>query len=373
MSRVDRLARGEQVVRFSVWWKRMLVVSSVLMVVSIGALFARGLNLGIDFRGGTSWQVSAPGVSVQQARDVMAAIGEGGAKVQIVGQDNVRVQARIDDPAKRDEIRQALADLGGVQPNDVTVSTVGSSWGSDITSAAIRALVVFFVLLFGYLAWRLEWRMATAAIIAVVHDIILSLGVYALFQFEVAPATLIAFLTILGYSIYDTIVVFDKVIDNEPKASVANRMAYPEMVEMSMNQVLLRSINTSVTTLIPVLSTLIVGSFILGVVTLQEFAIALTIGLTAGAYSSIFIAAPVLVFMKQREPRYQQLSERLAVRGAAVSDTAHIDDVAGEQAPSVAGAPTTKTTKAAADRRRTPVATNTVIPPRPRKKPTKRG
>lgn len=367
MSVVNRLTLGEPVIDFKRWWRRGLVFSAVLIVLSIGSLFTRGLNLGIDFRGGTSWQVAAPGVTVDQARDALSSIGEGEAKVQIVGQDTLRVQARVEEETKQDEITDKLAELAKVDRSQVGISTVGSSWGSDVTRSAIRALVVFFILIFAYLAWRLEWKMALGAVAAVVHDIVISVGIYSIFQFEVTPATVIAFLTILGYSIYDTIVVFDKVQENQGKASLSNRMTYEDMVAMSMNQVLIRSLNTSVTALLPVLATLVVGSFILGAVTLEEFAIALTVGLTAGAYSSIFIAAPVMVWAKEREPRYRQLRERLEGRADTVvaEETAEQSSDASEG--SAAGAP-----RKAADRRRTP-APSTAIPPRPRKKPTKRG
>ncbi len=198
---------------------------------------------------------------------------------------------------------------------EVSVSTVGASWGSDITEASVRALVLFFAAILLYLTIRLEWRMAVAAIVAVAHDVIISVGVYSIFQFEVTPGTVIAFLTILGYSIYDTIVVDDKIKENERFVGLTGRMTYAQMVNRSMNQVLLRSINTTVVALLPVISLLVVGSWILGAVTLQEFSLALLVGLTAGAYSSIYVAAPILVWLKEKEPKNRSVRERLEASG----------------------------------------------------------
>ena len=176
--------------------------------------------------------------------------------------------------------------------------------GRSITEKAIRALVIFLVLVALFIAWRLEWRMALAAIIAMLHDVLISVGVYSVFRFEVTPATVVAFLTILGFSLYDTIVVFDKVNDNADRFS-GPRVPYADVINVSMNQVLMRSINTSIAAVLPVLSLLVLGAGILGAVTLQEFALALLVGLITGSYSSIFIASPLLGMLKEREPRYR--------------------------------------------------------------------
>ena len=195
---------------------------------------------------------------------------------------------------------------------------MGPTWGSEISHKAIRALIFFLVAVGLYITWTLrEWRMAFGALAAVLHDIVISLGVYALLQIEVTPATVIAFLTILGFSLYDTVVVFDKVRENTPKVSVAGRMTYTEMANMSMNQVLMRSINTSLTALLPVLSILVVGAWIMGAATLEEFGLALLVGLLAGAYSSIFIATPIVAWLKEREPQYRLVRERLGRRSAS--------------------------------------------------------
>lgn len=303
MSFGNRLLTGETRVDFLKLWKRGLVLSAVLMLVSIGALVTRGLNYGIDFEGGIVWEVKVSGVSIDDARAALEPSGLGEVKIQTVGEDVLRIQAGNDAREKETEVSDELAALAGVERQDVSVSTVGPSWGDEITKSAIRALVFFFLAILLYLSIRLEWRMAVAALVAVLHDIILSAGVYALFGLEVTPATVISFLTILGYSIYDTIVVFDKVQENEARPSVGGKLSYPELMNLSMNQVLLRSINTTVVALIPVISILVIGSFVLGVTTLREFSLALAIGLTAGAYSSIFVAAPVVAWLKERDPK----------------------------------------------------------------------
>jgi preprotein translocase subunit SecF len=209
----------------------------------------------------------------------------------------------------------------------VSVSNVSSSWGRSITEKAIRALLAFFLLVSLYIAWRFEWKMAIAAIAAMAHDVAVSVGAYSLLGFEVTPATVIAFLTILGFSLYDTIVVFDKVKDNADRYA-AQRVSYADITNVSMNQVLMRSLNTSFAAVLPVLSLLVLGAGVFGAVALQEFALALFVGLLTGAYSSIFIATPLLTIMKEREPKYRPLigqmslgadMARLATTGAPVS------------------------------------------------------
>jgi preprotein translocase subunit SecF len=188
----------------------------------------------------------------------------------------------------------------------VSVTSVSSSWGRAITEKAVRALVIFLVLVTIYISWRFEWRMALAAIVAMAHDVIISVGVYSVLQFEVTPATVVAFLTILGYSLYDTIVVFDKVQDNV-KHFAGTRMQIADIVNVSTNQVLMRSINTSISSLLPVLSLLILGSGVFGAVTLREFAIALLVGMLTGAYSSLFVATPLVALLKRREAKFASL------------------------------------------------------------------
>ena len=278
-------------------WRIGAIASAVLVIIAGGALIIRSLNLGIDFDGGTSWEVPVSDVGVGEARDALRPVGQDQAAITILGGDVLRVRAAATDEATIDAVSEALGELASIAPSEVGVTTVGPTWGDEITSKAQRALLVFFVLIAAYITIRFDWRMATAALVAVVHDLVLTVGFYALLQFEVTPATVIAFLTILGYSLYDTIVVFDKVRDNLGRPALVGSMSFPELVSLSSNQVLMRSVNTTLTSILPILSMLVVGSFILGATTLQEFAIALAIGLLTGAYSSIFVASPLLVWL----------------------------------------------------------------------------
>jgi preprotein translocase subunit SecF len=388
MSALRRLYRGENDIAFSKWWRRGLVLSSVLIIISILSLFTRGLNLGIDFEGGVSWEVKAPGVSVTVTRSALEGVGEGQAKIQTVGNDIIRVQGPAADATHREDVSKVLADLAGGQVTDVSVSDVGPSWGKEITKSAERALVIFLLAILLYLSIRLEWKMAVAAVLAMVHDVIISVGVYSVFQLEVTPPTVIAFLTILGYSIYDTIVVFDKVKENQARPGLATRMTYTDLSSLSMNQVLLRSVNTSVVAIIPVVSMLVVGALILGAVTLEEFSIALLVGMISGAYSSIFVAAPIVVWLKEREPKNRKLAERLAAtRGPGISSrqaakAAADDDLIAEEAQYEAedaadagtgGVATATKPRPSSAPSGTPIMpASGVIPPRPRKKGKKR-
>lgn len=316
--RLQRLYHGETTADFfgRRWWGFGL--SIVLVAVTVGSLFVQGLNLGIDFKGGVAWEAPATkGMSIDAAREVLDAnkIDSGNAKIQTLGSgdgERIRIQVGEQTPEVRDAVQSDLADKSGVETVDVSVSDVSSSWGRSITEKAIRALLVFFLLVSLYIAWRFEWKMALAAIAAMAHDVVVSVGIYSIFQFEVTPATVIAFLTILGYSLYDTVVVFDKVKENADRFA-AQRVSYADITNVSMNQVLMRSLNTSFSSLLPVLSLLLLGAGLLGAVALQEFALALFVGMATGAYSSIYIATPLLTIMKQSEPKYRTLVGQMSL------------------------------------------------------------
>jgi preprotein translocase subunit SecF len=382
MNAIRRLLRNENHYNFVKAWRVGLVVSAALVVVSLLALFTRGLNWGIDFEGGTSWELPSNGLSVSEARDVMRPLGQATATIQTLGGDTLRVRSEVTSEDDAGKIRDALATAAKIQPSDVAVTTVGPTWGSEISHKAVRALIFFLVAVGLYITWTLrEWRMAVGALTAVLHDIVISLGVYALLQIEVTPATVIAFLTILGFSLYDTVVVFDKVRENTPKVSVAGRMTYTEMANMSMNQVLMRSINTSLTALMPVLSILVVGAWIMGAATLEDFGLALLVGLLAGTYSSIFIATPVVAWLKEREPQYRLVRERLGRRGVAdivarpaagrpAGELVDVGSVAAGASGGPNGAPSPTGAAAAkpAAGRPLPSTYSSSHPPRPRKK-----
>ncbi len=214
--------------------------------------------------------------------------------------------------AKLDQIKGALQRYGSVSVPEA----VSATWGNTVTNKALVALGVFFLLIAAYLTFRFEWRMAVAAILAVIHDILLTVGVYAVTGFQVVPATVIAFLTILGFSLYDTVVVFDKVGENTPTVGTDRADTYSKMVNRSLNQVLMRSLNTSFVAVLPVASLVFVGSGLFGATALKDFAVALFVGLATGAYSSIFVAAPILAWLKEREPRYRAVRERALAQEA---------------------------------------------------------
>ena len=209
-------------------------------------------------------------------------------------------------------MRQAFAEAAEVDVVNVNVNLVSSTWGDEITEKALRALVIFLSLVALFIAFRFEWRMAIAAILAMIHDVVISVGIYSIFQFLVTPATVIAFLTILGYSLYDTIVVFDRIRENESRIGTKKPL-YADIVNVSMNQVLMRSLNTSFSAIIPVLSLLVVGAWIMGQSTLTEFAVALLIGMLTGAYSSILVAVPLLFWLKQTDANWKSQSRSWAV------------------------------------------------------------
>jgi preprotein translocase subunit SecF len=309
-----RLYHGETNIDFVGRTKLWFALSGAVILIGLVSLFTRGLNLGIDFEGGTVWEVDANGHGVTEARDTVSDAGIDDAEVQTLSSGNderLRVSSEESTNEARQDVSEALSRLTGEDVDAVSVNSVGPSWGEEITSKAIRALVVFLVLITIYITIRFEWEMALATLAALVHDILVTVGVYSLFGFPVTPATVIAVLTILGYSIYDGIVVFDRVDENAKALASSGKTTYSQMVNDSLNEVLMRTLNTSVTALLPILSLLVIGSLVLGATTLQEFALALFIGLASGAYSSIFIASPLLAILKEREPRWKALRKRL--------------------------------------------------------------
>jgi len=323
MSGFGRLYRGETTVDYYSKRKPAFIVSGAFMLVSVIVLVFGGLNLGIDFRGGVAWEAPATSTLDSDAvREVLEANGVDttNAKLQTLqGADGERIRVQVGDQtdAVRSAVQVALAEQAGLETEEVSVAAVSSSWGRSITVKAIRALLVFFVLVSLFIAWRFEWKMAASAIIAMAHDVLVSVGVYAIFRFEVTPATVVAFLTILGYSLYDTVVVFDKVNENIVRFNTS-RMSMANIVNVSSNQVLARSLNTTLSSALPVISLLVVGSFIMGATSLEEFAIALLVGMLTGTYSSIFVATPLLAIFKNREPKYAAVAGQVA-KGAEMA------------------------------------------------------
>jgi preprotein translocase subunit SecF len=398
--------------------RRWAILSGTLLLASFVLMFTRGLQFGIEFEGGTSWQVlmrQGRTAHIAEVRDVLRPLGFADAKVSTLSGANgqsVNVQQHlVADPlttieeslaayghvqpaavqfqsatttgggnftftvkkgvtptkagveavvaktalrnatvkvsgqdvtittkalplSPTEKVARALATYAGARPDDVSISSVGPTWGKEVSHKAEQALLYFFLLLAVYLSLRFEFKMAAAAIIAVIHDIIFTVGVYALFHFEVTPATITAFLTILGFSLYDTVVVFDKVRENQRVLTATGRSTYGEMVNKSLNAVLMRSISTTFVALMPVLSLLIVGTGIFGATSLEDFALALAAGLFIGSYSSIFVAAPLLAWSKEREPQYRALAERrrrAEVSATATAPAARVPDVESDE------------------------------------------
>jgi preprotein translocase subunit SecF len=371
---IARLYRGETRFDFVGRRRTWFGISALIIAAGIVSLGIHGgLNLGIEFKGGTEWTIAAPGVTQAQATDAMQGTGLVNPTVQLLGsgqKQTLTVQSDINrlsdkqQQAVSDNVQAAMhrlththaAPVGlaatttstTAQPtttsttaangsttsapstttttnpvnavpqqskDTISITTVGPTWGSSITNDAIKALIIFFIVVAIYISVRFEPKMALAAFIAMIHDVLIAVGIYSIFNFQVTPDTVVAILTILGYSLYDTVVVFDRVRDNTRGIGSSGRLTYPQLINLSMNQTLARSINTSLVAILPVLAVLLIGAQFLGATTLQSYGLALFVGLLSGAYSSIFIASPVLCLMKEREQRWIDIANRLAKRG----------------------------------------------------------
>ena len=362
-----RLYRGETTFNFvgRRWWG--FGISIAFVVVTFISLFAQGLNLGIDFKGGVAWEVPATTITIEDVRAILDAnsIPTVDAKIQILnGAEGQRFRAQVGEISTetRTVVQTALSAKAQVDVQEVSVASVSSSWGRSITEKAVRALLIFFVIVSMYIAWRFEWKMAIAAILAMVHDVLISVGVYATFGFSVTPATVIAFLTILGFSLYDTIVVFDKVHENTTRYS-ASKVSYGDIINVSMNQVLMRSINTSLAAVLPVLSLLVLGSWIMGAIALQEFALALLVGMLLGAYSSIYIATPLLAVFKGRELKFRSLQGNLRLG----EEMARLGATSKKVVTRTQGDSSTTSTQSDIERETVMASSALSHPPRPRK------
>jgi preprotein translocase subunit SecF len=301
-------------VSFDIVGRRKLwyAIAIVLVIVAIVAPVARGgFNFGIEFRGGSEFRIDGVGGTSQQtARDAVQSVDpETQPVVTSVGVDSVRIQTEQLDDVTTEEIRIALADAYGVSSGSVTSSFIGANWGADVTSKALNGLIVFLILVSVLMAFYFRtFKMSIAALAALAHDVVITAGIYALTGFEVTPAAVIGLLTILGYSLYDTVVVFDKVRENTLGVEFSEETTFASQVNLAINQTLVRSINTSVVAVLPVAAILFIGAAILGVGTLRDIALALFIGMIVGTYSSIFVAAPVYVHLRENEQKFASKS-----------------------------------------------------------------
>ena len=318
-----RLYRGETSINFIGNRRRWYGLSGFFVLLSIGALAIQGLTLGIEFKGGSSFTVNTPNPSVAQAREAVAEAGvTSDPIVQLVGSDKVRVQTQALEPAQNNAIQDALAAKFSVSLSSIDTQIIGPSWGKEITRKALYGLFGFLLVVMLYLAMALEPKMAISAIVAVIHDVFITVGIYALVGFDVTPATMIGFLTILGYSLYDTVVVFDRVRDNTKAISAVSTKSYSQAVNLAVNQTIVRSANTSIVAILPVAAILFVGAGLLGAGTLKDLSLALFIGLLVGTYSSLFIAPAFLAQLREKEPAMQALAKRVEARGSSATANA---------------------------------------------------
>jgi len=318
-----KLYRGEVSIEFVGRQRLWYTISGVILAVSVIALAVFGLNFSVDFKGGSVFQFPAGTATISQVRSTVSGAGGGGdAIVQHI--DNPQkhtaswtVQTHQLTPAQRNAVEGALARTFHLTPDQISVQYVGASWGSQISRKAMQALIAFLVVIVIYLSIAFEWKMAAAALIALAHDIVITVGVYALLGFQVSPASVIGLLTILGYSLYDTVVVFDKVRENTAGLLGSARATYSQAANQALNQTLVRSINTSVIALLPVAAILFIGAGLLGAGELKDLALVLFVGMLSGTYSSICIATPVLADLKEREPQYKALAKRVSQRASS--------------------------------------------------------
>jgi len=347
-----RLYAGEVSYDFVDRRRTWYVISAVILLVAIGALVFRGLNFGIEFRGGADFSLPNATCSVEDARSTAETATGAQVIVTETASGTVRVQTEELSPAQSSEVAGVLADACGIAKDDVKAQVVGPTWGQEISKKALQGLVIFLLLVTIFLSIYFEWRMALAALVALAHDLVITVGIYALTGLEVTPATVIGLLTILGYSLYDTVVVFDKVKENTRGVTGQSVMTFGETANLAINQTLVRSINTSVVALLPVLAIIVVGAGLLGAGTLLDLAVVLAIGMAAGTYSSIFIATPFLVTLKERQPEMKALRARVLARrkaGRGVSSSENSENADSDTDAASAG-PVTSTRTATGPR-----------------------
>jgi preprotein translocase subunit SecF len=298
------------------------LISAALMVVSLLGLGVQKLNMGVEFDGGSVFEISAANASVQDVREVVEGAGIEEPRVQKLGSDRYRIETTSVSTEEAQPVQDALSKEFSIPMEDITTQVVGPSWGEDVTNKAIRSLVIFLIGLAIYLGIAFAPKFAIGALVALLHDLIITIGIYAIVGFVVSPATVIGLLTILGYSLYDTVVVYDKVRENTADLTKTNKMTYSQAANLAVNQTLVRSINTTVIALLPVAGLLFVGAGLLGAGTLKDLALVLFVGMAVGAYSSIFLATPIVAALMERTPEMKELAKRVANREAALKKAA---------------------------------------------------
>jgi len=341
------LYTGERSVPVVARRRRFYAGSIVMLAIALLGFGVKGLNLGLEFNGGSEFRVSASASTddfEQKARVVVSDTGEAsGVNVTKIGNDSIRVQTVKLTDSDASVVREGLAEAFDVPVENVSATFIGPSWGATVSQKALQALIIFLLLVALVMAiYFRTWKMSVAALVALGHDLVITAGIYAWSGFEVSPATLIGFLTVLGYSLYDTVVVFDKVRENTSEAFATGRMSYAQAANLAVNQTMVRSINTTVVALLPILSILVVGFGTLGPGTLLDLSLVLFIGILVGAYSSIFIATPLLVSLRSNEESVVDLGKRAARHQARVAKQEAAEELVEghlEEGALVSGAP----------------------------------
>jgi preprotein translocase subunit SecF len=321
-----RLYRGESNVGFIPHRRRWYIASASVLVICVLSMIFRGFNEGIDFKGGTQYQLSGQGTTLT-TKSITTAFQNAGltleSPTQVVGNGSNRsylVKSLVlGSDAQNAITNKVLVSLKseGLTQNKVNINTVSGTWGSDVSRKALYGLFWFMVIVSIYISIRFQYRMAIAAIVALIHDLVLTAGVYSLIGFEVTPSTIVGLLTILGFSLYDTVVIFDKVGENTRDLTAGSRFTFSEATNRAVNQTLMRSINTSLISLLPVAGLLFIGALILGVGTIKDLALVMFVGLATGAYSSLFLAAPIVTDLTERLPAYKALTKRVQAKRAS--------------------------------------------------------
>jgi preprotein translocase subunit SecF len=338
MSALTKLYRGETRMDFIGSRKRWYAASGALLLICILSFIFRGFNYGVEFEGGVQFRVQTSGTSITVGKvetafsDAGTTPSESPQKVGSGSSQTIVVKTTELGPTAQNVLQAKVAKSLGISAKKINADSVSSSWGHDITVKAIEGLIVFLIVVSIYISLRFQWRMAIGGILALFHDLILAAGVYSLVGFEVTPSTVVGLLTILGFSLYDTVVVYDKVAENSKDILAGSRTTFSEAANLAVNQTLMRSINTSLIALLPVAGLLFVGAGVLGVGTIKDLALILFVGLASGAYSSLFLATPIVVDLTEREPQYRALTKRVVAKRSSEARKAAEAELSGAAA-----------------------------------------
>ena len=322
-STVRSMYRGESQFQLIGHRRRWYAASLILILICVVSFVVRGFNYGIEFAGGSQFQLQTSGTHL-----TTTSVGDAFKKAGLPGENTAQrvgsgvtasiiIKTKNVSATEEQQVRAAVAKTLSITQDKINFETVSSEWGHDITVKAVEALIVFLIVVSIYISIRYDWRMASGGIVALLHDLVIAGGIYSIVGFEVTPSTVVGLLTILGFSLYDTVVVYDKVAENTKDITAGSRITYSEAANTAVNQTLMRSINTSLIALLPVAGLLFVGAGILGVGTIKDLALILFVGLASGAYSSLFLATPIVVELTEREPAYRALTKRVTAKRAS--------------------------------------------------------